>query len=293
VFKINIVVVIPAFNEEKTIGKVIDKVKNALQGYSFKILVVNDGSTDLTEKIALKHGAIVVSHHQRLGLAQAFRTAMKKCFELNPEVIVHIDADLQYNPKEIPRLLKEIENGFDLVLGSRFLGEIEEMPLIKRLGNKAFSKIVSHITGFPITDAQTGFRAFTLKIAELKIVGNYTYTQEQLIIALKKGFKVKEVPVSFAKRVDKSRLISSPLQYALRAGINVLRVYRDFAPLKFFGIIGLFFTLTGMLIGFYLVFLHLTTGIFGHIPLIVLTAMLILVGIQITLFGFLADMRVR
>jgi hypothetical protein len=167
------------------------------------------------------------------------------------------------------------------------------MPLIKWLGNKAFSWVVSSITRFKITDSQTGFRAFTKEIASLPIKSNHTYTQEQVIVALKKNFKVKEVPITFKKRADKSRLISNPFEYAVKAGINLMRVYRDFAPLKFFGLIGGFLFSIGFLIGLWFVFLHFTSGITGHLGLLILMILLILTGIQITSFGFLADMQKR
>jgi glycosyltransferase involved in cell wall biosynthesis len=217
---------------------------------------------------------------------------MREALKFKPEIIVHIDADGQYDPKEIPLLIKEVRKGNDLVLASRFKGKIEEMPLIKRIGNKAFSKVISNITGQKITDAQTGFRAFNKKVAELTIRGNYTYTQEQIIRAIKEKLKVKEIACTFRKRSEgKSRLISNPIDYALKAGINLFRVYRDYAPLKFFGLIGLALFGLGFFIGLYLIFLHLTSGIQGHIALMILTMILIVTGLQIILFGFLADMK--
>ena len=199
----NIVITIPAYNEEKTIGKLISEIKKVMsnENYSCKILVIDDGSRDSTAKSAKKAGAIIYSHPKSYGLAEAFKTEISKSLELKPDIIVHIDADFQYQPKEIPKLIEEIKKGYDLVLGSRFKGTIEEMPFIKRLGNIAFSKVVSQITGLHISDAQTGFRAFTRKVAEsIPITSNHTYTQEQIIRAVKQKFKIKEVPVYFAKR---------------------------------------------------------------------------------------------
>jgi len=254
--------------------------------------VLDDGSTDKTALIAKKENAMVVSHPRNFGLAETFRTEMKEALKLNPEIIIHIDADGQYYPKEIPLMIKKVRKGNDLVLASRFSGKIEEMPLLKRLGNKAFSKVISNITGQKITDAQTGFRAFNKKVAELEIRANYTYTQEQIIRAVKEKLIVKEIPCVFRKRTGgASRLISNPFDYALKAGLNLFRVYRDYAPLKFFGLIGLSLFGIGFLIGLYLVYLHLTSGIEGHIALMILTMILIVTGLQVILFGFLADMK--
>ncbi len=216
---------------------------------------------------------------------------MKETLKFNPEIIIHLDADGQYDLKEIPLMIKEIRKGTDLVLASRFAGQIEEMPLLKRMGNKAFSKVISNITNQKISDAQTGFRAFNKKVAELDIRANYTYTQEQIIRAIKEKFTVKEIPCYFRKRNGKSRLMKGPIDYALKAGINLFRVYRDYAPLKFFGIIGVSLFILGSLMGLWLVYLHFASGIEGHIALMILTMILIVTGLQIILFGFLADMK--
>lgn len=292
----NIIITVPAYNEEKTIGELVKGVKKALGNSSYKgrykVLVVDDGSRDNTANAAKKAGAIVYSHPKNYGLAECFRTEIEKCLELKADVIVHIDADLQYRPEEIPKLLKEIKNGYDLVLGSRFRGKIEEMPLIKRLGNIAFSNVVSQISGLDVSDAQTGFRAFTRKVAEnVEITSNHTYTQEQIIRAVKQKFRIKEVPIYFAKRNGKSRLVASTFGYATRAWINIIRTYRDYEPLKFFGTIGFFVFSLGFLIGLYLVYLHFTSGIVGHFALIMLDILILSIGLQIIIFGFIADMN--
>ena len=288
-----VVVSIPAFNEERTIGNVVREVKEAMKksGYGHEILVVDDGSRDRTAELAKKAGADVYSHPRNLGLAEAFRTEIQKCLEKKADVIVHIDADGQYVPAEIPLLVKKINEGFDLVLGSRFRGRIERMPLIKRLGNRAFSRVVSQISNIKVTDAQTGFRAFTKDVARhLSMTSDHTYTQEQIIRAAKHKFRIAEVPVYFRRRNGKSRLISNPLEYALKAWLNIFRIYRDYEPLKFFGMLGLAFFGTGFLIGLYLVYLFLTTGIVGRIPTVVLSFLFLTIGVQVILFGFLADM---
>ena len=289
-----IVVTIPAFNEEKTIGILINKIHEVMKSnrYNYKILVIDDGSKDKTAKIAKDAKAIVFSHPKNYGLADTFRTEVEKALELDGDVIVHIDADVQYQPKEIPKLINEVERGYDLVLGSRFKGKIESMPFIKRLGNKAFSKVISNITGNRISDAQTGFRAFTKKLAKkIKINSEHTYTQEQIIRAVKEKFMVKEVPIYFAKRNGKSRLISNPFGYAVRAWINIIRTYRDYEPLKFFGTIGGTILVLGFVLGLYLVYVQLfAEGVNRHFGIMMLDILILSIGLQIIIFGFIADM---
>ena len=289
-----IVVTIPAYNEEKTIGVMVNKVNEVMKsnGYDYKILVVDDGSKDNTKEAAKNAKALVYSHPKNYGLAETFITEVEKALKLGADAIVHIDADTQYNPEDIPKLVKEIENGYDLVLGSRFKGTIEGMPFMKRMGNIAFSKVISNISETKISDAQTGFRVFTKEVAEnIKITSGHTYTQEQIIKAVRQKYKIKEVPIHFAKRKDKSRLISNPFGYAIRAWINIIRVYRDYEPLKFFGIIGSLIFLAGFVLGLYLTYIQ----IFGecvnrHLGLMMLDILVLSIGLQIIIFGFIADM---
>lgn len=288
------VVSIPAYNEEKTIGKVINDIKRVMDHtkYNYKISVVDDGSKDRTAEISKKAGAIVFSHPKNYGLAETFRTEMQRCLDLKADIIVHTDADGQYLAKDIPRLIKEVENGNDLVLGSRFKGKIEHMPWIKRFGNMAFSKAISNITGMKISDCQTGFRTFTKEVAKIPLRSTHTYTQEQIIRAVKEKVKIKEIPIYFAKRRSgKSRLLKNPFEYAFKAWVNIFRVYRDYEPLKFFGNIGGLLFSIGFLIGIYFIYLHFTTGISGHLGLLFLMVVLIFTGLQVVLFGFLADSR--
>jgi glycosyltransferase involved in cell wall biosynthesis len=288
-----IIITIPAYNEGKTIGQVISDVHRVMKGKKYKVLVVDDGSKDDTAEVAKRNKAIVVSHPHNMGLARTFKTEMQKCIELRADQIVHIDSDGQYKAEDIPKLLDGLKEA-DLVLGSRFMGYIESMPWIKRIGNKAFSKVVSHITREKITDAQTGFRAFTRKVAEkLEIRGTYTYTQEQIIDAIEKGFRVKEVPICFCKRKGPSHLIKNPLNYAGKAMLGIIRTYRDYEPMKFFGGFGGGFLMLGLVLGMYFITLHFTIGIHGHLPLMILMILSILVGLQIVIFGFLADMKRR
>ena len=291
-----VIITIPAYNEEKTISHVIKDIKDVMNTSKYKsdykVLVIDDGSKDKTAELAKKAGALVYSHPKNYGLAETFRTELKVCLKLGAEIIVHTDADGQYSAKDIPLLLEKINQGYDLVLGSRFRGKIEYMPVIKRIGNKAFSKVISKITRTEISDAQTGFRAFRKDVAEkINLISWHTYTQEQIIRAVREKFRIAEVPVYFGKRNDKSRLISNPFEYATRAWINIFRIYRDYEPLKFFGSIGFILTLIGILLGLFITYSFVTTGNAGGTPRVILSMLLILVGIQIILFGFLADMN--
>ena len=253
-----LVVTVPAYNEETTIAQVIESIPKKILGIDkIEILVVDDGSLDSTAKIAENKGALVIKHMQNLGLAKTFGDALDKALEMGADIIVNTDADNQYDQKEIPKLIEPIlNNKADIVLGSRFRGKIEYMPLQKKLGNRIATHVVNLVSNANISDAQTGFRAFSREAAlQLNVQSDYTYTQETIIQAMFKGLKIAEIPVDFRKRNDRSRLISNIGIYAIRASLTILRSYLEYKPLKFFGGLGLLFILLGLISGFR-VFIH-------------------------------------
>lgn len=289
-----IIICIPAYNEEETIGKAIEEIKDSMSKtkYNYQILVLDDGSIDQTATIAKKKGVIVQSNSNNLGLAETFKKEIKKGLELKADIIVHTDADMQYQAQDIPRLIKEIENGYQLVLGSRFIEKNRVMPFMNLIGNKIFARVLSKLLKIKLTDTTTGFRAFTKKVAEnIQFINTFSYTQEQIIKAVKHNFRIKEIPIITRETKRKSRLFKNPFQYAIIAWINILRIYRDYEPLKFFGRIGIALIMFGLLIGTWLLYLFITNDKVGHTPLTILTMLLIIAGIQIITFGFLADMR--
>jgi glycosyltransferase involved in cell wall biosynthesis len=223
----------------------------------------------------------------------AFRQGLETALKMGADIIVNIDADGQYNPSEIPKLIKPIVNGnVDIVLGSRFKGRIEYMPIQKRIANKIATFVIRHVSGLAISDAQTGFRAFTRDAAlRLNVMSDYTYVQETLMQAAYYGLAVEEVPIEFRKRSGKSRLISNIFGYAKRAGGTIIRTYRDYQPLKTFLYIGALIMLCGAITGFRVLVHFLETGTIGpYLPSTVLTILLLIIGFQTIVLGLLADM---
>ena len=288
-----VVITIPAYNEEKTLPFVLQEIKSIMDNtcYKYQILVLNDSSGDRTVEVAQAYGAMGVSNKRNRGLAETFKAEMRECLCLGADIIIHTDADGQYHSKHIPEMIQKVEQGYDLVLGSRFRGKIEEMPFLKRLGNIAFAEVLSSLTKVRITDSTTGFRAFTAEIAkDINYINTFTYTQEQIIKAAKQGFRITEIPI-LARKTRASRLFKNPFEYALKAWINIMRIYRDYEPLAFFGRIGVVGLALGMFIGLYFVYLHFTSGIKGHLGLLFLMMILLVFGLQTVFFGFLADMK--
>ena len=288
----SVVITIPAYNEERTIGRIIQEIREVMDStkYKYKILVLNDGSKDGTVEIAKKAGAIVVSNKRNLGLADTFKREMQECLRLKADIIVHTDADGQYPSMYIPDMIKKVEQGYNLVLGSRFGKGNYSGSLMKKYGNIAFARVFSRLLRTRLTDTTTGFRAFNSDVAKLPLINNFTYTQEQLIRAGKAGMNISEVPIK-TRKTRKSRLFRSSFDYAVKAWINILRIYRDYEPLKFFGYFGGSLFLLGVLIGIYITYNVLLFGRTGGTPRVILSALLMLTGLQIIIFGFLADMQ--
>ncbi len=288
-----VVITIPAYNEEAHLGNVLDEIKSIMSKteYKYKILVVDDGSKDKTSEVAKEHGAIVHKNKVNFGLADTFKVEMQKCLELKADIIVHTDADGQYDPVHIPEMIKKIEEGYDIVLGSRFVYKNSNIGFTKKLGNIAFAKVFTNLTKLKITDTTTGYRAFTSYVAKnISFINTFTYTQEQILRAARMKLRITEIPVH-TRTTRESRLFTNPLQYAIKAWINILRIYRDFEPLKFFGKMGLICLVLGLILGAWTTYDFVQTGKVGHLPSTILSVLLITTGIQLITFGFLADMK--
>lgn len=290
-----LVVTIPAYNEEKTLGKVIREIPREInQIDDVKVVVVDDGSIDNTRKVAFEAGADkIISFKQNRGLAQAFNVGLNVALQMNSDIIVNIDADGQYDGAEIIKLITPIVNSeADIVLGSRFKGWIEYMPLQKKFGNSLATKVTNLLSGLKISDAQTGFRAFSKEAAlRINVMSNYTYVQETIIQAMDKRLKIVEVPVHFRRRKGKSRLVPNIFSYSKRAGLTILKTYRDYKPLKTFLLIGGFIMLIGLVFGLRVLIHYFNTGmVTPFIPSAILTAILLIVGFQIVILALIADM---
>jgi glycosyltransferase involved in cell wall biosynthesis len=201
-------VVIPAYNEGKTLGSVIERAHSVLRdlGVPYEILVVDDGSTDETARVASRSGAVLVSNGVNRGKGHSLLMGIEKS---KGSIVVTMDADGSHQPEEIPKLLLPIlrrNSRTDAVIGSRFLGELEEsaMSNLHFFGNKIINLVIKILTGQGITDSQSGFRAYRRGIFDstrVKSTG-FDIETELTIKALVNGFMLKEVPITCTKRAD-------------------------------------------------------------------------------------------
>jgi glycosyltransferase involved in cell wall biosynthesis len=210
--KQQVIVFLPAFNEEESIGKVIENIPRFFHYHvDVKVLVIDDGSTDQTVKVAKKAGAdYIVSFEKNKGLGAAVRAGLEECYKRGADIAVMIDADGEYPANEIPDLIKPIFKGeADYTMGSRFLGTINGMRLHRRLGNYFFTLLQSILLKKWIHDGQSGMRAFSRQTLEhAEIIHDYNYAQVITLNLVRKGFRVKEVPIQYRVRTTGESFIT-------------------------------------------------------------------------------------
>ena len=200
--KREILIIIPAYNEEGGIRGVLQKVPKELLGYEVKTVVVDDGSTDATEVITLEEGFPVVSHVVNRGQGDALRTGFAIARLERAEIVINLDADGQYKPEEIERLVKPIiADEADFVLGSRFMGFYEEAGSVRHVGVVFFSKMISLLTGTRISDCTNGFRAIRVsELHKLDLREDRFNATEIILEGLKHRLRFEQVPVTMLSR---------------------------------------------------------------------------------------------
>jgi uncharacterized membrane protein YbhN (UPF0104 family) len=204
-----VVVMVPVHDEEATVGEVVRTLPRTVQGRHVVALVVDDGSTDRSAQVAREAGAMVVAQPRNLGLGAAVRRGLAEATALDPAAVVYLDADLEYDPDEVARLAAPVLDGSaDYVVGSRFAGDIRRMLPHRRLGNVVLTRWVRWMARLPVTDGQSGYRAFSPRAAaEAEIIHDYNYAQVLTLNLVGKGFVYHEVPISYAFRASGSSFV--------------------------------------------------------------------------------------
>jgi glycosyltransferase involved in cell wall biosynthesis len=201
VTRTGLLVIVPALNEAECIAEVVRSIKANLAA---DVLVVDDGSTDGTASRARAAGAIVVQHPYNLGVGAAIRTAMRFADNLGYDVVVQVDGDGQHDPTDAKRLIEAIDEGYDLVVGSRFGGAGYHLSFIRRLMMRFLSGVVSRRATVRITDTTSGYRAFSRRsirhFARHYPTDYLSDTVESLLLAADAGLKIREVDVSMNQR---------------------------------------------------------------------------------------------
>jgi glycosyltransferase involved in cell wall biosynthesis len=288
-----LIIQIPCYNEEKTLPITFRDLPREIPGVDqLEYLIINDGSKDRTVEVARELGIHhIVNFPNNRGLAKGFMAGIDACLKLGADIIVNTDGDNQYKGQDIIDLVQPIlESKAEVVVGDRQTDTIEHFSPLKKRFQKVGSWVVRKASDSNVIDATSGFRAYSRSAAmKLNVISEYSYTLETLIEAGRSKTAIGNVPIGTNEKLRESRLFKSMWSYMKRSSSTIVRTYSMYRPLKIFMTLSGISLLFGLIIGIrFLYYLSIGEG-GGHIQSLILVAILIMTGIQMGVFGLLAD----
>ncbi len=272
-------IIIPAYNEEKVIGQVVNQIQAVINelGFKYEILVVDDGSGDRTANLAREAGARVIQHPENIGNGAAIKTGIRKA---KGNVIVMLDSDGQHPPEDIPRLLEKL-GPYDMVVGART--KTSDTDLRRDFGNKIYNALASYVCGRKIEDLTSGFRAIKADVAKKFVYllpNKFSYPTTITLAVLRSGLSLTYVPIEGKRRIGKSKI--KLVRDGMRFLMIILRVSTYYSPLKIFIPVSILMFLTGFGYGLYkVIFLNTRYG-----PT---SAMLMTISVVIFMVGLVSE----
>ncbi|MFO7639024.1 MAG: glycosyltransferase family 2 protein [bacterium] len=289
-----LIIQIPCYNEETTLPAVIADLPKEIAGVdAIETLVIDDGSTDRTLAVARELG---VNHIVRLGrnrgLAAAFRAGVEASLALGADIVLNTDGDNQYCGADIPVLVAPVlAREAEIVVGERPIDTTEHFSPFKKFLQRLGSWVVRRLSGTPVRDAASGFRAFSrLALERLNLLTDYSHTMELLIQAGRMRLPVAGVPIRTNRKMRESRLFHSLAGYVSYSAATILRVWLNYSALRVFLGAAALFLLGGVGLGARFLYFFAVGRGQGHIQSLILTAVLLFVGFQLVVLGLLADM---
>ena len=289
-----LIVMIPCYNEEKTLAAVIKSIPKKIPGIAkIETLVVDDGSTDNTYKAAKKLKVNhIVRHFNNKGLARSFETGLELALQKGADIIVNTDGNNQYPQKDIPKLIRPILKGkAKMVIADRQTDKIKYFSLTKKLFQKLGSAIVRIASGVNIPDAVSGFRAYSRQAAmQINITTDFSYVIETIIQAGKKKIPITSIPIKVNPKTRESRLYHGMWSHIKNSAATIVRVFTMYEPLKTFSYISGVVFLAGLALGVRYLYFNFLGKPGAHLQSLLLAAILLIVGFQIFLIGLVADL---
>lgn len=289
-----LIIQIPCYNEERTLATTLAALPRNLPGIDcIEWLVIDDGSSDRTLAVAKENQVNhIIRFPANQGLAKAFMAGLEASLKAGADIIVNTDADNQYCADDIGKLIQPILlNQAEIVIGARPIWKTKHFSLTKKLLQRLGSYVVRVASNTNVPDAPSGFRAFSREAAlRLNVFNNYTYTLETIIQAGQKGMAIKSVPIRTNPVMRPSRLVKSTPRYVVRSLFTILRIFMLYKPLRFFLLLGSVPFSLGVMLGLRWLFFFIEGSARTRIPSLILTAILILIGFQLWMFGLVADL---
>ncbi len=291
-----LIVQIPCLNEEQTLSATIRDIPRKIEGIdSVEILVIDDGCTDRTVEVAREMGVEhVVRFSGNRGLGHAFAAGIDRCLLLGADIIVNTDGDNQYAGRDIPKLIEPILAGqADIVIGNRQPHTIAHFSFLKRQLQILGSHVVSRLADVAVSDAASGFRAYSREAAMRLIYStDFDHTVDHVIQAGRRRIILKSVTIGTNEKLRESRLFSNVWEFVWRSLYIMLRVYSSYRAIKIFAPLGLLTTSIGFFLGVRFLFIYFFTPATRelHVQSLILAAILLLAGFQMILTGIVADL---
>ena len=289
-----LIIQIPCYNEADSLPQTIGALPRLLPGVDeIELLVVDDGSTDGTSKVAERLGVHHIERHRtNRGLAAAFRTGLERALAEQADIIVNTDGDNQYDGGDIGKLIAPVVAGrADVAIGDRGVRDNANFGWLKRRLQVMGSATLRRLSKTQVTDAVSGFRALSRRAAQrINITSDFSYTTEMLIQAGRKRMAVVSVPIRTNGVERPSRLFRSVPEFILNTATTMIRVYAMYNPLRIFALAGLAVTLIGMAPMVRFLWFYLQGDGSGHVQSLVIGGALMVLGVMTIMLGALADL---
>jgi glycosyltransferase involved in cell wall biosynthesis len=247
---VKVFVQIPTYNEEETLGMVLESIPKKIPGVDLEILIIDDSSDDKTIAVAKRYGVKhFVKHPNRMGLARGFHDGVMYALEHGADIVVNTDGDNQYPQERIPDLIKPIMDGrADIVVADRQTHKIEHFSPLKKVLQRLGSYIVNKAAGTEIPDAASGFRAYSKNaLIRLNIITQFSYTMETIIQAGNKRMAIISIPVDTNPKTRESRLFKNMWEHIFKSMSAIMRAYVMYKPYMVFATIGYTLLILGLI----------------------------------------------
>lgn len=290
---------IPCLNEAETLPMVLREIPRKIKGIdSIEVLIINNGSTDDTVKIAKELGVKhFVNHVGRRGLAQAFRDGLWYCLKNGADIIVNTDGDNQYPGAYIPDLVRPIVEGkAEMVIADRQVQSIEHFSPGKKLLQRFGTAVLNLAAGTKVPDAPSGFRAYSREAAiKLNVVTRFSYAMETLIQAGTKNLAIATVPIEVNPKTRESRLFKNNFEHVFKSGMAILRAFIMYRPFVLFLTLGFTFLFLGLIPFAHFLWLAITLKsryVFGshHLQSLIVGSVLLIASFISFTLGVIADL---